>query len=154
MRCYSVYPSYPPAESPEDKSRVLIVSFCWTQDAERMSAFINRDGTVKPELINVIFRNLAAVHGVTVEWLRKFDTGEYFAWDWLRDPLAMGSSFYYWFFRFLMVTSGGFALFSPGVYESGDIYTEILKPAANGKLFFAGEATSSCHGYVDSLLDL
>ena len=53
-----------------------------------------------------------------------------------------------------MVASGGFALFGPGVYENGDIFTEIIKPAANGKLFFAGEATSSCHGYVGSLLVL
>jgi hypothetical protein len=26
-----------------------------------------------------------------------------------------------------------------------DIYSEMLQPAANGKLFFAGEATSACH---------
>ena len=81
-------------ESPEAKSRVLIVSYCWTQDADRVSAFINRDGTVAPRFIDVVFRDLAAVHNVNVEWLRQFDTGEYFAWDWLRDPLTMGSYFY------------------------------------------------------------
>ena len=50
-----------------------------------------------------------------------------------------------------MVVSGVFALFGSSVYENGDIYKQMLRPAAGGKLFFAGEATSSCHGYVDSL---
>ena len=75
-------------------SKVLIVSYTWTQDAERMGALINGDGTAKPELIELIFRDLAAVHVVTVEWLKSFYTdGDYFAWDWLRNPLAMGSWF-------------------------------------------------------------
>jgi len=76
-------------------SKALIVSYCWTQDAERLGALINRDGTGKPELIDLVFRDLAAVHGVTVEWLQQFYTpGDYFAWDWSRDPLTMGSSFF------------------------------------------------------------
>ena len=50
-----------------------------------------------------------------------------------------------------MVVSGGYAFFGPGVYESSDVYSEILQPAAKGKLFFAGEATSACHAYVHSL---
>ena len=28
----------------------------------------------------------------------------------------------------------------------------MLQPAARGKLFFAGEATSTCHAYVDSTI--
>ena len=76
-------------------SKALIVSYCWTQDAERMGALINGDGTVKPELLDVVFRDVAAVHGVTVEWLKQFYTpGDYYAWDWLHDPLTMGSSFF------------------------------------------------------------
>ena len=75
-------------------SKVLIVSYTWTQDAERMGAFINGDGTARPELIELIFRDLAAVHGVTVGWLKSFYTdGDHFAWDWLRNPLTMGSCF-------------------------------------------------------------
>ena len=73
-------------------SKVLIVSYTWAQDAERIGALINGDGTARPELIESIFRDLAAVHGVTVEWLKSFYTdGDYFAWDWLNDPLTMGS---------------------------------------------------------------
>jgi len=114
------------------------VSYCWTQDAERIGALVNRDGTAKPELITMVFRDLAAVHGVTVEWLHQFYTdGDYFAWDWARDPLTMGA----------------FAFFGPGVYDSTDVYSEMLQPAARGKLFFAGEATSACHAWVAGALD-
>ena len=91
---YSVYPSYPQDAQPQNMSKVLIVSYTWTQDAERMGALINSDGTARPELIELIFRDLAAVHGVTVEWLKSFYTdGDYFAWDWLHNPLTMGSYF-------------------------------------------------------------
>ncbi|KAF9649823.1 hypothetical protein BDM02DRAFT_3094095 [Thelephora ganbajun] len=133
-----VYPSYPKGATPENMSKVLIVSYCWAQDAERLGALINVDGTARPELIDMVFRDLAAVHGVTVEWLQQFyNPGDYFAWDWLHDPLTMGAS----------------AFFGPGVYESTDIYSEMLLPAANGKLFFAGEATSACHSWVNGALD-
>ena len=93
----SVYPSYPANVPPEQRSSTLIVSYCWTQDAERMGALINDDGTVKPRLIHLIFRDLATVHGVTVEWLKQYydpkDPSACFAWDWLHDPLTMGSRF-------------------------------------------------------------
>lgn len=152
VRHYSVYPSYPKGATAADMSKVLIVSYCWTQDAERLGALINTDGTVKAGLIGNVLRDLAKVHGVTVEWLEKFYTrGDYFAWDWLHDNLAMGSSLFWWLFRFSTVVLGGYAFFGPGVYGSRDVYSEILQPAAKGKLFFAGEATSSCHAYVDPL---
>jgi len=48
---------------------------------------------------------------------------------------------------------GGYAFFGPGVYASNDVYSEMLLPAANGKLFFAGEATSACHAWVAGALD-
>ena len=87
-----MYPSYPKDAKPEEISKALIVSYAWTQDAERIGALINADGTAKPELIKVVFRDLAAVHGVSVEWLEQFYTdGDYFAWDWYQDPLTMGS---------------------------------------------------------------
>ena len=73
-------------------SSTLIASYCWTEDAKRMSALINGDGTGKPELIDMVLRDLAAVHGVTVEWLQQYyKPGDYFVWDWLRNPLTMGS---------------------------------------------------------------
>ena len=154
MRRHSVYPSYPDGATPENRSKALIVSYCWTQDAERLGALINADGTGKAGLLDVVFRDLAAVHNISVERLRGFytpDRGNCFAWDWLHDDLTMGSSFFWWLFRLSTVVLGGFAFFGPGVYGKSDIYSEILQPTAHGKLFFAGEATSACNGYVGLL---
>ena len=73
---------------------MLIASYCWTQDAERLGALIHSDGTADPELIDLVFRDLAAVHGVQVQDITKYYTrGDYFAWDWLHDPLTMGWCF-------------------------------------------------------------
>ena len=51
-----------------------------------------------------------------------------------------------------MVVIGVNAFFGPGVYGNGDIYGEMLRPAARGKLFFAGEAMSACNGCVASFI--
>ena len=89
-----MYPSHPKDAKLGETSKVLIVSYCWTQDAQQLSALMNGDGTARPELIKMVFRDLAAVHGVRVEWLEQFYTdGDYFAWDWTHDPLTMGSPF-------------------------------------------------------------
>ena len=69
----SVYPSYPADVPPEQRSSTLIASYCWTQGAERMGALIN-DGLRKPELIDMVLRDLATAHGVTVEWLKQYYT--------------------------------------------------------------------------------
>ena len=53
-----------------------------------------------------------------------------------------------------MAVLGGYAFFGPGSYGDGDVYSQMLLPAAKGKLFFAGEATSTSHAYFDSLLIL
>ena len=58
-----------------------------------MSALVNGDGAGNPELVDMVLRDLAAVHGVTVKWLQQYyKPGDYFAWDWLHNPFAMGSS--------------------------------------------------------------
>lgn len=92
-----MYPSYPdPARdpNPEDRSKVLIVSYCWTQDAERLGALMKGDGTARDELLDVVFRDLAAVHGMTdVNSIKQYFEA-YHAWDWLHDPLTMGSCFF------------------------------------------------------------
>ena len=89
----TVYPSYPSGTG--SKSRVLIASYCSSQDAERLGALINGDGTAQPELIKLVMNDLAAVHKYDVEKLWKLYTpGDYFAWDWSHDPLTMGEYFY------------------------------------------------------------
>lgn len=77
-------------------SKALIVSYCWTQDAERLGALINPDNTTQPEVLPLVFRDLAAVHGVDVEWIEE-QYEAHFAWDWLHDPLTMGLCFVLFF---------------------------------------------------------
>lgn len=85
----TVYPSYP--AGPGNKSRVLIASYCWTQDAERLGSLMNGDGTAQPELINRVMEDLAMMHKIEVKKLWALYTdGDYFAWNWLHDPLTMG----------------------------------------------------------------
>ncbi|OCH83659.1 FAD-linked reductase [Obba rivulosa] len=130
-----VYPSYPSTTNP---SNVLISSYCWTQDAERLGALINGDGTAREELIDLVLRDLSTVHGIDVE--QYYDRGSkdnvYFAWNWSTDHNAMGA----------------FAFFGPQQFND-EMYAQICSPAADGKLLFAGEATSSCHAWVAGALD-
>ncbi|KZS87731.1 hypothetical protein SISNIDRAFT_470756 [Sistotremastrum niveocremeum HHB9708] len=133
-----VYPSYPAGDS---KAKVIIVSYCKSADADRMSAFIDKDGTADPILIDQVFRDLANVHNVTLEYLQaRFDDTpskkNFHAWNWQADPFA----------------AGAFAFFTPGQY-SDPIYERIRAPAANGKLFFAGEHCSACHAWVAGALE-
>jgi len=44
----------------------------------------------------------------------------------------------------LMASTGAFAFFGPGQF--GKMYTEITQPAAEFRLYFAGEGTSTNHG--------
>ena len=91
-----MYPPYSRDPEPKIKSKVLIASYCLTEDADRLGALIHPNGTTKDELIDLVFRNLATVHGLGVEQIKEHYTegkGNCFAWDWLHDPLTMG-----WFF--------------------------------------------------------
>jgi len=129
-----VYPSYPAGA---EKSGTLIVSYCWTQDAERLGALIGQDGQAAPKLIQMVIRDLAAVHGIDQSAIPPFDSvKDVFAWDWTHDPNTMGA----------------YAFFGPGEFVDG-VYAQICEPAAEGRLFFAGEATSSCHAWVAGALD-
>jgi hypothetical protein len=88
-----VYPSYPANASADQKSPVLIVSYCWTQDAERLSALINRDGTVDPDLVDLVLRDLAQVHKVQVSFIQQYYNGDpssCFAWSWGQNKFTMG----------------------------------------------------------------
>ena len=72
---------------------MLIVTFLKLKDSERVTAQINPDGTPKPGLLDVIFRDLAAVHGVKEDDLRKdYDDKpeNFFSWDWAQDPFGAG----------------------------------------------------------------
>lgn len=88
-----VYPSY--GATPGLFSTVLIASYCWTSDAERLGALINTGKTeYKEQLKELVLRNLAEVHNIPYsDLLDEFNEfKEMHAWDWNNDPLTMGES--------------------------------------------------------------
>ncbi|EIN12605.1 amine oxidase [Punctularia strigosozonata HHB-11173 SS5] len=126
-----VYPSYPESGT---KSATLIASYCWTQDAERLGALIE-NGKMSPLLRSLVLKDLATIHGIDVKELEGLVVDSY-AFNWLHNP----------------ATQGGFAFFGPQQF-SNKTYTELTQPAAQGQLYFAGEATSACHAWVAGALD-
>ncbi|KAH6912095.1 hypothetical protein BKA70DRAFT_825599 [Coprinopsis sp. MPI-PUGE-AT-0042] len=123
-----VYPSYGAGQS----SRVLIASYCWTNDAERLGNII--DNKVDGVLLDVVLRNLATVHQMDVDELRK-EYVNHHAWNWNHDA---------W-------TGGAFAFFGPGQYEY--LYQALNLPAADGRLQWAGELLSIRHAWIVGALD-
>ena len=88
-----MYPSYPENATKETRSKVLIVSYVRLQDAERLTSLINSDGSAKPGLVDLIFRDLARVHNLEVDDIKKYYQGreeDFFAWDWIQDRFATG----------------------------------------------------------------
>ncbi|KAG2151137.1 uncharacterized protein EDB93DRAFT_295054 [Suillus bovinus] len=130
-----VYPSY--GVDSASPSTVLIASYCWTNDAERLGALI---GTGKEEYIEqlkeLVLRDLAAVHKgeATYEFLLS-QYKDMHAWDWNYDPLTMGA----------------FAQFGPGDFQ--DLYTSLSAPNHNKRFHFAGEVISTRHAWVVGALD-
>ncbi|KAI0341013.1 FAD/NAD(P)-binding domain-containing protein [Trametopsis cervina] len=132
-----VYPSYPETGT---KSRVLIVSYCWTQDADRMGAlFDHYTGKINELLLTMVLKELALLHGLEYNFLRDLVEDrerDCFAHDWSRDPHTMGA----------------YAEFGPSQYAD-EIFTSMTQPAANGQLWFAGEAISTAHAWVAGALE-
>ena len=85
-------------------------------------------------LLEQIYADLAALHGVTVETLRE-ETLDYHAFDWYHNPFTMGA----------------YAEFSPGQY--GTLFPDIVQPASHGRFHFAGEVASHHHAWVAGALD-
>lgn len=124
-----VYPSY---DEKDQSSRVLIASYCWTNDAERLGNII--DNNVDGILIDVVLRDLAVVHKIDVDDLKK-EYINHHAWNWNHDA---------W-------TGGAFAFFGPGQYEY--FYDALNAPAADGRLQWAGELLSVRHAWIVGALD-
>ncbi|EIW84344.1 hypothetical protein CONPUDRAFT_120127 [Coniophora puteana RWD-64-598 SS2] len=135
-----VYPSH--GAQSGTPSRVLIASYPWNYDAERLGALIcncewQRDSSGREccqsrvALKELILRNLAEVHGgeITYEFLLS-QYKDMHAFNWSHNPYAMG----------------GFASFSPGNFKT--LYTSLTTPAADGCFHFAGEAISTHHAWT------
>jgi len=86
-----VYPSY--GVDSATPSTVLIASYCWTNDAERLGSLINTGKTQYDEqLKELVLRNLAEVHDISYDYLSMEQYEEMHAWDWNHDPLTGGKS--------------------------------------------------------------
>jgi monoamine oxidase len=134
-----VYPSYNIYEDAE-KGGVLLVSYTWTQDAERMGSLINNDKPAEgDELKELIIYNLALLHtsadkkfdDVYKEISESYDS--HYAWDWGQDEFA----------------TGAFAQFGPSQFSS--MYPSVVMN--NGKHIIVGEASSPHHAWIVGALE-
>ncbi|TEB18099.1 FAD/NAD(P)-binding domain-containing protein [Coprinellus micaceus] len=122
------YPSY----GSEQESNVLIASYCWTNDAEKLGNLIGAG--VDSLLDELVFENLATVHGVDVKFIREQHVRTY-SWNWNHNAWS----------------GGAFAFFGPGQYEY--LYGALNGTAADGRLQWAGELLSVRHAWIVGALD-
>jgi monoamine oxidase len=141
-----VYPSYNIDDyNPKktgDQPMVLLCSYTWAQDAQRLGTLIppNAPGNDE-ELKRVLFHNLALLHkndtydydGMIKLLNDQFDTLH--AYDWYKDENM----------------SGAFAYFGPGQFSK--MWPEITQPNAYGRLYLVGEAASAHHAWIVGALE-
>lgn len=121
-----VYPSY--GLGTPGAAGTMIASYTWSQDSARLASYFNRDEGRKT-IIEITLRNLAKMHNVTYELLQSQYVDSHL-WNWYDDENAVGA----------------FALFGPDDYTT--VMPALVRPAANGRLHFAGEALSSGHAWM------
>ncbi|EJD00156.1 FAD/NAD-binding domain-containing protein [Fomitiporia mediterranea MF3/22] len=144
-----VYPSY--GASSGRKSTVLLASYAWTADALALSALMGDDEKSKALLKRRILQDLVAVHGFKPEEGYAFLELEYveaFTWSWGRNLYTMGTNFLMIFDK---ICAGAYAQFGPGQFA--DLYQHLTRPAAEGRLHFAGEVISDRHAWVVGALE-
>ncbi|KAJ5936750.1 hypothetical protein N7466_003200 [Penicillium verhagenii] len=147
-----VYPSY---NLDATGKAVLLCSYTWAQDAQRMGSLVDNvpaeggarfDGSRNPTqkdglLKELLVHNLALLHqspGLGYEEMYAIIEGAYRghdAFDWYGNPHS----------------AGAFALFGPGQFRA--YFPFLVEPAAEGHLFLAGEACSAHHAWIVGSLD-
>ncbi|KAJ7439661.1 L-amino acid oxidase [Mycena latifolia] len=134
-----VYPSYGPDDSHKAKgqrSNCMIVSYNGMQDSQRLGGLMHGRFTHEEDvLVELIMRNLAQLHNVDEQMLwGEFE--DYHAWDFCRDSFQLGA----------------FCQFGPGQFNH--VYPYVQQPAGSKqRIHFAGDATSSFHGWVAGALN-
>jgi monoamine oxidase len=120
-----VYPSYN-TNDPLDSPAILLCSYTWAQDAQRIGGLIGSNGQGKDDqLKELVLRDLALLHSEITNLEELEDSFmEMHAHDWYADPHM----------------SGAFALFGPGQFTN--LYPLISRPTAAGNLHFIGEGKS------------
>lgn len=83
-----VYPSYG-LPGTTDPTTVLIASYCWGQDAIRQGALIDGGKEADVRLVDLVLKDLAAIHGVSYLTL-KDEYVDHFGFNWNSDPLTQG----------------------------------------------------------------
>lgn len=128
-----VYPSWNDGTT---NPAVLIASYTWAQDADRMGSFIprysnspekNQAPTKDDPVLHIVLRNLAKVWSVKPNSPSYEDLLDMYvdhhAYAWQQDPNMGG---------------GAFALFGPGQFSN--MYPELQTGQCNNKFFIIGEA--------------
>lgn len=140
-----VYPSYNLAD-PDDQPGVLLASYTWSQEADRIGALMSRPDA-SSQLRDLLLHDLARLHlpsrdptspdpDKAYEELYAFLSDQYlshFAWNWSSDPTAVGA----------------FAYFGPGQFRN--MYPGLTK--TDGKHVVIGEAASAHHAWVVGALE-
>ena len=148
-----VYPSYnlttkdasDPKQGDEGKKPgVLLCSYTWSQEAQRIGTLIHPEGgpSTETELKTLLIDNLARLHTPSnkpgdYERLKKLIGDAYithFAYDWYND----------------LGTTGAFAYFGPGQF--GAMYPWIAN-RNDGNHIIIGEAASAHHAWVVGALE-
>ena len=133
-----VYPSYNINDKPEEPA-VLLCSYTWAQDAQRIGALISPDSpNNEEELKELLIHNLALLHSerdtynaIREDIERNYDT--HHAYDWYADNNM----------------SGAFAYFGPSQFS--EMWPELIRP--NGWLFLIGEHASAHHAWIVGALE-
>jgi monoamine oxidase len=142
-----VYPSY---NIDDTGPGVLLASYTWGQDSERIAAHVSTNSpTGDKGLKELMIYNLARLHTVTIDksglpYEERFQKNKqtisdnwitHHAWDWSKDEFACGA----------------FALFSPGQFST--LIPHLLRPASDGRFVIAGEHASANHAWIVGALD-
>jgi hypothetical protein len=136
-----VYPSYNTHDDP-DKPAVLLCSYTWGQDAQRMGTLItaHNASTARKEkdseLRELILKDLSLLHAnfISLDRLREQFLSLH-AHDWYTD-----ANF-----------TGAVPRFGPTQFRN--LYPFLARPTADGNLHFIGEATSTHHAWVVGALN-
>ncbi|KAF5380291.1 hypothetical protein D9757_007919 [Collybiopsis confluens] len=127
-----VYPSYGPIPGKTtQRSNVLIAAYNGLLDSQRLAVYMKGHDTPQDRiLLKLIMKDLAVVHNKPIDDLWE-EYVDHYAWDWTSDTFSQGA----------------FAWFGPGQFK--EVYPHLTMPAGRKqRLFFAGDAVSTCHGWV------
>ncbi|KAF3105147.1 hypothetical protein TWF569_010210 [Orbilia oligospora] len=131
-----VYPSYN-IDTPLDEPAVLLASYTWAKDAEKMGEYIKPTSPKgEEELVKLILQDLAILHSEHITYERIEEALiTHHAYAWSHDPFM----------------TAAFALFGPGQFV--ELYPYLSEPAADSKFHIVGEASSVHHAWIVGALD-